>query len=272
MTNVPETPHLMVDRLAEAVTLITLNRPQRLNALTVEMVGNLNEILDAIATDSACRAVILTGSGRGFCSGQDVVAADERNRSQPTGVVERMHRQEQFAGMGERLRNLPQVVIAAVNGPCAGVGLALALAADIRIAARSARFLIASMRLGLTAGESGISYSLPRLLGASRAFEIMLTGRPVEAPEAERIGLCAQLVEDGAAVDAALVIAKTILSNSPFSITHTKRLMWQNLDATGFRAAIELENRSQILASLTDDYKEATAAFSQKRTPRFRGQ
>jgi enoyl-CoA hydratase len=174
--------------------------------------------------------------------------------------------------MSERLRSMPRVVIAAVNGPCAGAGLALALAADIRIAARSARFLVASVRLGLTAGESGITYFLPRLLGASRAFEIMLTGRPVDAPEAERLGLCTQLVEDGAAVGAALALAKTILANSPFSIAHTKRLMWENLDAASFRAAIELENRSQILASLTDDYKEATAAFTEKRAPAFRGQ
>jgi enoyl-CoA hydratase len=124
----------------------------------------------------------------------------------------------------------------------------------------------------LTAGESGITYFLPRLLGGSRAFEIMLTGRPVDAPEAERIGLCAQLVEDGAAVDAALAIARTILANSPFAIVHTKRVMWETLDAASFRAAIELENRSQILASLTDDYKEATAAFTEKRAPEFRGQ
>jgi len=272
MTDMPESPHLLVDQLTEGVTLITLNRPARLNAFTREMVGDFIEMLDGIARDSARRVVILTGSGGGFCSGQDVVAADERNRSQPSGVVQRLYWQEQFAGMGERLRNMPQVVIAAVNGPCAGAGMAVALAADIRIAAQSARFLIASVRLGLTAGESGISYFLPRLVGASRAFEIMLTGRPVDAPEAERIGLCAQLVEDGAAVDAALVIAKTILANSPFSIVHTKRLMWENLDAVSFRAAIELENRSQILASLTDDYKEATAAFSEKRTPKFRGQ
>jgi len=269
---VPENPHLLVERVAEAVTLITLNRPARLNALTRDMVGNFNEILDGIARDSACRVVILTGSGRGFCSGQDVSAADDRNRSQPSGVVERMYWQEQFSGMSERLRSMPQVVIAAVNGPCAGAGLALALAADIRIAARSARFLVASVRLGLTAGESGITSLLPRLLGASRAFEIMLTGRPVDAPEAERIGLCAQLVEDGAAVDGALAIARTILANSPFAIVHTKRVMWETLDAASFRAAIELENRSQILASLTDDYKEATAAFTEKRAPEFRGQ
>jgi enoyl-CoA hydratase len=174
--------------------------------------------------------------------------------------------------MAERLRRMPQVVIAAINGACAGAGLGIALAADIRIAAESARLLVASVKLGLTACECGISYLLPRLVGASRAFEIMLTGRTVEAAEAERIGLCAGLVNDGAVVDAALATAKTILANSPFSVVHTKRVMWENLDAASYRAAVELENRSQILASLTDDYKEATAAFAQKRIPRFRGQ
>ena len=215
--------------------------------------------------------MIITGAGRGFCSGQDVAAADARNRTNPSGVVERMFWQEQFSGMGQRIRAMPQVVIAAVNGPAVGAGMAIALAADVRVAARSARFLNAAVRLGLTAGESGISYHLPRLIGASRAFEIMLTGRPIEAEEAERIGLCARLVEDGQVVNEAVAFARTVLANSPFGVAHTKRVMWENLDAPSYAAALELENRAQILASLTDDYKEATAAFAEKRPPKFKG-
>ena len=265
-------PTIMVEDPADHVRLVRLNRPERLNALTREMVVALNGTLDAIAADPQCRVVIVTGAGRGFCSGQDVAAADARNRTSPSGVVERMFWQEQFTGMGRRLRSMPQVVIAAVNGPAVGAGMAIALAADVRIAGRSARFLNAAVRLGLTAGESGISYFLPRLIGAARAFDIMLTGRAVEAQEAERIGLCARLVEDGALLDETLRYAALLLKNSPFSTTHTKRLMWENLDAASYDAAVELENRSQILASLTEDYKEATAAFTDKREPRFAGE
>lgn len=262
---------IMIESPADHVRLVRLNRPARLNALTREMVRELNEALDGIAADSGCRIVIVTGSGRGFCSGQDVMVADERNRTNPSGVVERMYWQEQFAGIGQRMRAMPQVVIAAVNGPAVGAGMAIALAADVRIAARSARFLNAAVRIGLTAGESGISYFLPRLIGAARAFDIMLSGRAIEAEEAERIGLCVRIVEDGQTVEEALRYAATLLANSPFAIAHTKRVMWENLDAPSFSAAIELENHAQILASMTDDYKEATAAFSEKRPPSFKG-
>lgn len=255
----------------DGALLLTLRRPARLNAFTREMVREFNLELDSISSNRAVRAVVLSGEGRGFCAGQDVSAADSRNRSAPSSVTERLFWQEQFAGMARRLINLPQVVIAAVNGPCAGVGFALALAADIRIAASSARFLVAAVRLGLSAGESGISYLLPRLIGASRAFEIMLTGREISAEESLRIGLCAQVTEDARLLDAARDLTRTILANSPKSVAETKRLMWRNLDAPSLESAIELENRAQILASLTDDYKEATAAFTEKRAPRFSG-
>jgi enoyl-CoA hydratase len=262
---------LVLEPCGPQIRLLRLNRPARLNAFTREMVVEFNGRLDELTEDRECRALILTGTGRGFCSGQDVVAADERNRHAPSGLVERLYWQEQFAGMSERIRALPQVVVAAVNGPCVGVGMAIALAADVRIISRSARFLVAAVRLGLTAGESGISYLLPRLIGASRAFEIMLTGRPIEAEEAERIGLAARLVDDVELLPAAEQWTRDMLANSPFATQHTKRVMWENLDASSFRAALELENRSQILASMTEDYKEATAAFTEKRAARFSG-
>lgn len=262
---------LILEQRDPQIRLLRLNRPARLNAFTREMVAAFNRRLDELAEDRECRALILTGTGRGFCSGQDVAAADERNRHAPSGLVERLYWQEQFAGMSERIRALPQVVVAAVNGPCVGAGMAIALAADVRIVSRSARFLVAAVRLGLTAGESGISYLLPRLIGASRAFEILLTGRPIEADEAERIGLAARLVDDGELLPVAEQWTRDMLANSPFATQHTKRVMWENLDASSFRAALELENRSQILASMTEDYKEATAAFSEKRAARFKG-
>ena len=262
---------IILEDIGSDITVVQLNRPSRLNALTREMVDELNAAFDEIARRAEVRVVILTGSGRGFCSGQDVAAADERNRTAPSGLVERLYWQEQFAGMVKRIRAMPQVVIAAVNGPCAGAGLALALAADIRIADRSAKFLNAAVRLGLSAGETGMSYMLPRLIGASRAFEILITGRSVSAEEAERIGLVAGLSDSETLMDDALAMAGDITRNSPFSTSHTKRIIWENLDAPSFQAALELENRTQILASMTDDYKEATAAFTEKRPPNFTG-
>ena len=262
---------VVLEDVGTDMTVVRLNRPARLNALTREMVNDLNSVFDRIAQRPEVRVVILTGTGRGFCSGQDVAAADERNRTAPSGLVERLYWQEQFAGMVKRIRAMPQVVIAAVNGPCAGAGLALALASDIRIADRSAQFLNAAVRLGLSAGETGMSYMLPRLIGASRAFEILITGRSVSAEEAERIGLVAGLSEPGALMEDALALAGNITRNSPFSTSHTKRIFWENLDAPSFQAALELENRTQILASMTDDYKEATAAFTEKRQANFTG-
>lgn len=262
---------IILEDLAQDIVVIRLNRPDRLNALTRETVLALNSAFDTVTAREEVRAVILTGTGRGFCSGQDVAAADARNRTAPSGLVERMFWQEQFAGMVERIRAMPQVVIAAVNGPCAGAGMALALAADMRIASHTAKFLNAAVRLGLTAGETGMSYMLPRLIGAARAFEILMTGRPVDAAEAAAIGLVVRLCDQEDLMADAEALARQVLANSPFGTRHTKRIFWENLHAPSFHAALELENRTQMLASMTEDYKEATAAFTERRAPDFKG-
>lgn len=250
---------------------ITLNRPSRLNALSRSTVARLNHIMDDLSGNPHCRAVIMTGAGRSFCSGQDLQASNERNVAGASGVIEKLHWQEQFAGMGARIRSMPQIVIAAVNGPAVGAGMAIALAADVRIATPAARFLVAAVRIGLTGGESGISYLLPRMIGASRAFDILLTGRPIDADEAERIGLVRSISEPDRLLDDAIGYARSVLANSPYSVAQTKKLMWSNLDAGSFEAAVEVENRAQILGTMTEDYREATAAFIQKRAPRYQG-
>ena len=270
MADEAERPAIIVERPEKDIALVTLNRPARLNALTRETVAALNAALDELAPDSGCRAVILTGAGRGFCSGQDLAAANSRNQAGASGVVEKLFWQDQFAGMGARLRAMPQLVIAAVNGPAVGAGMAIALSADVRIATPSAAFLVAAVRIGLSGGESGLSYLLPRMIGAARAFDILLTGRPIDAAEAERIGLVLRLAEPGDLIPQAMAYARNVLANSPFSIAHTKRMMWDNLDAS-FSAAIASENRTQILAAMTRDYAEATAAFTEKRPPSFEG-
>ncbi len=267
----PKQAPVLVTRPAAAIAIVTLNRPSRLNALTREMVAELNEVFDTLAADRACRAVIITGAGRGFCSGQDLGDANARNAKGGGGVMEKLHWQEQFAGMGRRLRAMRQVVIAAVNGPAVGAGMAIAMASDVRLITPSAKFLVAAVRIGLSGGESGLSYLLPRIIGVARAFDVLLTGRPIEAAEAERIGMCLRVVEPEALLEEAVRYAETVLANSPYAVQHTKRLMWDNLDAPSYAAALELENRAQILAAMTQDYKEATAAFMEKRPPRFTG-
>lgn len=264
---------ILVDRDSHGaeIAIVTLNRPTRLNALTRETVAQLNAVLDDLSADSRIRAVILTGACRGFCSGQDLQAADERNRGGASGVIEKLHWQEQFARIGGRMRAMPQLVIAAVNGPAVGAGMAIALSADVRFATHAARFLVAAVRIGLTGGESGLSYLLPRLIGASRAFDILLTGRPLDAAEAEAIGLVRQISVPDRLLEDAVSYARSVLANAPYSVTQTKRLMWDNLDAASYDHAIAAENRAQILATMTSDYGEATAAFAGKRPPRFEG-
>jgi enoyl-CoA hydratase/carnithine racemase len=262
------------ETLDSRITLLTLDRPERLNAMSRELVSDLHEALDAVADDRECRVVILTGAGRGFCSGLDLketgdIASDGGNGG--GGPPAAMRGQQQIATLVTRLRRLPKPVIAAVNGPATGGGLALALASDVRVAAESARFNVAFIRVGLSGCDIGVSYLLPRLVGASRAFELMLTGRLIDAAEADRIGLVSRVVPDDQVVDAARETAELIRANSPFGVWMTKEVMWSNLETGSLQAAIDLENRTQLLSSYTGDMQEALTAFLEKRPPRFTG-
>jgi enoyl-CoA hydratase len=226
--------------------------------------------MNHIATDTSCRVVLLTGSGRGFCAGLDLGGYGEAPGARDAGRVETgFATQTHIAGLVPRLRSLPQPVIAAVNGPAAGGGLALALASDIRIAAGSARFNVAFVRLGISGCDIGVSWLLPRLIGASRAWELMLTGRIIGAEEADRIGLVLRVVPDEELLDAALETAGLIAANSPWGIRMTKEVMWSQLEVGSLQAGIDLENRTQVLSSMTGDMREAVTAFLEKRPPRF---
>ena len=263
---------ILVEKQSSDVTLVTINRPERLNALTREAVAEFNAVLDGLARNRECRALIIAGAGRGFCSGQDMTAVNQRNNASSSGVVEKLHWQEQFAGIGKKIRTMPQLVVAAVDGPAVGAGMAIALAADVRIVSETAKFLIGAVRIGLSAGESGISYILPRMIGSARAFDIMITGRPVLADEAVVLGMAVQCVERDELLSTATRYVETVMANSPYSIAQTKKLIWENLEASSFDAAISAENRAQILGTLTEDYREASDAFVNKRPPRFTGQ
>src|SRR3954469_1447509 len=260
-----------VDRPSADVAVVTLARPQQLNAITFELVDDLHAALDAIDRDNTCRVVVLTGPGRGFCSGLDLKSIGPSSMSTGlAGASAGMRSQEHIAGLVPHLRRIQQPVIAAINGAAYGGGLAIGCACDIRIAAESARMCVQFIKVGIGGCDIGISYTLPRLVGVSRAHDLILTARVFDAAEAERIGLVSRVVPEGSALDTALEIAETICSYSPFGVVRTKQVMWANVDAPNIEAAIHTENRTQILASTTGDVAEAAAAFAEGRAPVWR--
>jgi enoyl-CoA hydratase len=258
-------PTVTLERAAEHVTLLTLDRPERLNALNLALVGELHDALDEIAGDADCRVVVLTGRGRGFCSGLDLkdlgeLPAPGQHRYVPVGATI----QEFIAALPVHLRSTPQVVLAAVNGPAFGGGLSLALGCDLRIASESATFCSAYIRTGLSGTDVGVSYLLPRLVGAARAFDMILTGRAVDAAEAQQMGLVSRVVPDGDLLDAAVEMASLVAGYSRTGLLLTKEVMWHNLDTPSMAAAIAVENRNQLLASRTGEIAEYQQQFRQR--------
>jgi enoyl-CoA hydratase len=247
---------------APGVALLTLTRPERLNAMNHELVADLHAALEEVHEDRECRAVVLTGAGRGFCAGLDLkdgatVPGTESLGSTQAGFATQQH----IATLVPRMRSIRQPIIAAVNGPASGGGLALALASDVRLAAASARFNVAFIKVGLSGCDIGVSWLLPRLIGASAAFELLLTGRLIDAEEALRIRLVSRVVPDGEVVDAALAVAAEIAENSAFGVWMTKEVMWSQLEIGSLQAGIDLENRTQILCSTTGDMEARVQRF-----------
>jgi len=262
---------LTLERPEAGLAVLRLTRASRMNAMDVPAMRELSRTLDELAADRSLRVLVLTGEGRGFCAGLDLKSVLDEQGRYGLNATESYELQMVFDGVMRRLRNLDAAVIAAVNGTALGAGFAMSLCADVRFASRAASFHVGAVKVGLSAGECGISYHLPRLIGAGRAFELMLTGRPVLPEEAERIGLVAGVTEPEALMERALNCARQILAHSPYSTLHTKRVMWSNLDAPSLASALDLENHVQVLALMTEDFGEAALAFSQKRAPQWRG-
>jgi enoyl-CoA hydratase/carnithine racemase len=254
------------------VAILRLNRPNSLNAMSWELVEDLHAALDALDRDNRCRVVVLTGAGRGFCAGLDL--RDQGNPGAITAGLEPGPRagllaQNRIASLIPHLRRIQQPLIAAINGPAYGGGLALALGCDVRIAARSARLCVQFIRVGVAGCDIGTSYLLPRLIGASRAHDLILSARVLDAEEAERYGVVTRVVPDGEVVDAALALADELCDFTPFGLFATKQVMWANLDIPNLEAAIQLENRNQIMAGASGETEEAARAFFEKRKPRW---
>jgi enoyl-CoA hydratase/carnithine racemase len=265
----PPLQELTFEVLEGDIGVLRINRPDRMNSQTIRMFSEYGEAAFALR-DAPLRALILTATGeRAFCAGFDL---DEIHRITEMGVREFLKFQETATGGIQGIRHLPFPVIAAIHGPATGGGLALALAADIRLAAPTAKFSAAFVKVGLSMGELGTSYNLTRLVGPARAAEIGYTARIVLAAEAEQIGLVNRVVPSEDLFDEALAMARMIAQNSPGGVRMSKRAIQRNQEITSYAAALELENRGQALMSRTSDMPEALAAFKEKRAPRFTGE
>ena len=260
------TDELIIEDSTEGVRTIRLNRPDRLNALTPDMVDGLTE---AVQVDRTIRAIVIAGEGRGFCAGVDIAGAEERQKGRSNADAFAM--QERFAGMILAVARSAAPVIASVNGPVAGAGFALTLSCDIRLAATTAKFIIGAPNIGLSAGECGITYFLPRIIGLGRAAEMMLTNRHVSADEAHTIGLVTGLTSPEDLPAAVEQIVAGVTAYSPFGQRMTKQVYRTTIDAPSLEAALELENRTQILANGSEDAAEARRAFLEKRKPVWTG-
>lgn len=260
---------LRVDR-RDGVLVITLSRPDRLNAVTAAMNEELLDVLNELMRDVATRVVVLTGEGRGFCSGMDIQDGDQ-GVGADEGRVQRIHRGIARGGeVTARLREIPQPVIASLHGPVAGMGVSWALACDLRVADPTTTFVLPFLNLGLSGGDCGLSWLLPRLVGPARAAEILYRARRLPAERAERLGLITETAGEGADLEGALALAGELLARSPYGLRQTKELLNMSLDAPGLRQQLAVEARAQALAFLTEDLAEGMAAALEKRPPDFK--
>jgi 2-(1,2-epoxy-1,2-dihydrophenyl)acetyl-CoA isomerase len=256
----------LTEAVSERVALLTLNRPERLNAFSEPMISGLIEALKRIATNAEIGAVVLTGAGRAFCAGGDVKAMAERPWTSLEGRAAGIRIMHQSITL---MRTIPQVVIAAVNGPCFGAGLGLVLAADLRFAAIGAQFGTSFARVGFS-GDFGTSYHLTKLVGSARARELLLLGDTVDATRAEALGLVNRVVPDEALMDEAMGVARRLASGPTVAYGYMKR----NLLAAEYaplQDVLDLEAFHQSRTGMTDDHREASRAFVEKRPPVFQG-
>jgi enoyl-CoA hydratase len=262
---------IQVTRPRPQTAVVTLNRPERMNSMSFEQMIPLHATLEELAHDNDTGVVILTGSGRGFCSGADTQhGAPPPNISGLTLTRIATRSMSILADLVPAMRRMPQPVIAAVNGAAIGGGMCLSLGADIRLAAESAYFRAAGINNGLTAPELGLSFLLPRAIGSSRAFELMLSGRDVGAEEAAEIGLVSRCVPDEVLLSEALDLADQINGWSTNGIQLTKRIMWAGLESGSLANAVELESHTQLYARLTTkNFEEATRARKEGRSAKF---
>jgi enoyl-CoA hydratase len=254
---------MLLARPEPGLLVVTLNRPDSLNAIDPVMLDEFQDLFGMLSDDETVKVVIITGAGRGFCAGADLMAAVTHEKTDHFKDPERFIKlvQERYGAIILGLRRIPQPVIAAVNGPAAGGGFCIALASDVRIAAPEAVFVASFVNIGLSGGELGSSYLLPRLIGMSAAAEILYSGRKVRAEEAERIGLVSRVVPADKLLEAAVETARPMLAKSWAALKFTKRALDQNIDATSLEVAMNFENRNQTIMVFSGTFFEMVKNF-----------
>lgn len=259
---------VFVEKPQPHTSVITLNRPDRLNAMSIELVIELDEALQAVADDNDTYIVVLTGAGRGFCSGLDLKDYGVIPNIDGLTVGRIAQRSMRYySRLILTMRRMPQPVLAAINGVAYGGGMCLSLAAELRIAGESAEFNATGIVNGLTSTELGASWLLPRLVGAAHSNDMLLTGRKIDAAEALRMGLVSRVLPDDELLPAVLELAGRMSEFSPYGLAMTKDIIWVNLENPSLEAAIEIEDRNQLMLGFTENLPEAIRSFDQKRKP-----
>ena len=253
-----------------AVDWLTLNRPEAMNTISLDMVTELNDYFGGLYNDGSVRIVVMRGAGKAFCAGLDIKSSGRTDpAAMPFGGG--FGFQGYLADVYIKMRRCPQPIVGLLHGPVCGGGLAFALAADIRIAGESARMNAAFIRLGLSSCDMGVSYFLPRLVGASVASELMLTGRFIHASRALATGLVSEVVADDHLEAAAQPYVDEMLDASPMGLRMTKEGLAMAIDAPSLEAAMAIENRNQVMCSRSNDFAEGMRAFIEKRKPVYTG-
>jgi enoyl-CoA hydratase len=268
----PTDPSALVtlDQPAEHVSVLTLNRPDRLNAMSIDLVIELHDLLGEVGDDNDCYVVVLTGAGRAFCSGLDLKdygLIPNMDGLQVGRIAQRSMRH--YSRLITDLRAIPQPVIAAVNGPAYGGGMCLALGADVRFAAAGATFNATGIVNGLTSTEMGVGYLLPRAVGTANANDMLLTGRKVSAAEALGMGLVSRVFDDAELLGATIAVATGMAAFSPYGLQYTKEALMVGVETTSLQTSIEFEDRNQLLLGFTDNLPEAIRSFGAGRQPQF---
>jgi enoyl-CoA hydratase len=263
---------VLIDKPRPHITLVTLNRPERMNAMAFDVMIPFRDALQEISADNDTRVVVITGAGHGFCSGADLEDSGTiPNLAGLTSTTIAHRALDLLDDVIITIRRMHQPVIGAINGAAIGGGFCLAVATDIRVASTDAYFRAAGINNGLTATELGISYLLPRAIGSSRAFEIMLSGRDVDGAEAERIGLVSRTVAPDALLDTCYELADRMIGFSRIGVESTKRMLWSSMEAGSLMAHMDHEGHAQLYVRMTtQNFEEAIRARKDRRPPTYR--
>jgi enoyl-CoA hydratase/carnithine racemase len=266
----------------DGIGIITLNRPERMNAISAQFTDDFNAVLDALMNNLDCRVVIVKGEGKAFCAGMDLKEASILMKRRvpesyqkfnfidvPETIKRTIYTQARLGEIVIKLRKINQPVIALINGPAVGGGFTFAMAADVRIATENGRFSIGAINVGMGGGDIGGSYFLPRLIGMSRAAELMYTGRFIGAKEAEEIGLVLKVVSEDKLMDTALEMANEMLSKSPLGLRMTKEAINISMDSPSLDTMVKFDNRGQSVCTSSKDIAQAIQMYVEKKKPEF---